>query len=153
MGVPLKLVDITPDQLIDRVYNGENPSRIATDLGVTKAAVYYHIAQHPEYVKARQTGMSIRLDDAESEIKDSPDHLSLSRGREAFRAVAWRAEHEFPAIWGGKPTIELNINQIGEISQALNIAASDLLGKLRQVGEKPVNNQDDAVQQVLDKPA
>ena len=94
------ITQITPDQLVERVANGEIPSRIATELGVTKAAVYYRVAEHPHYPKARKLGMAIRLDDAEGAIVDSRDQLTLSRAREAFRAVAWRAEREHPDAWG-----------------------------------------------------
>ena len=91
---------VSPDELVERVANGEIPSRIATELGVTKAAVYYHLFDHPKYQPARKSGMAIRLDDAESAIIDSTDQLTLSRAREAFRAVAWRAEREHPELWG-----------------------------------------------------
>lgn len=94
------LADISTQTLVDRVENGEIPSRIAEQLGVTKAAVYYHLHQHPDYQPARKTGMAIRLDEAESNIIAATDTLSLGRATQAFRAVAWRAEREHPAEWG-----------------------------------------------------
>lgn len=133
MGEPLKLQGITADELVARVENGEIPSRIATELGVTKAAVYYHLSDHPDYQKARKTGMAIRLDEAETNVIDSNDQLSLSRAREAFRAVAWRAEREHPQEWSNKPDIAIQINNISGLEQALTGDAAGLLDKLRTV--------------------
>lgn len=137
MGEPLKLATVNPDDLIERVSNGEVPSRIATELGVTKAAVYYHLSDHPDYHKARKTGMAIRLDQAETKIDCATDQLSLAQGREAFRAIAWRAEHEFPDLWGKQAGISININQMVTIEGALSSAASSLLDQLRTVAEVP----------------
>lgn len=137
MGEPLKLHGITADELVARVENGEIPSRIATELGVTKAAVYYHLSDHPDYQKARKTGMAIRLDEAETNVIDSNDQLSLSRAREAFRAVAWRAEREHPQEWSNKPDIAIQINNISGLEQALTGDAASLLDQLRTVAIQP----------------
>lgn len=94
------LAKITPDELVERVANGESPIKIADELGVTSAAVYYHLVEHPGYKPARKVGMTIRLDKAENSIIEAQDQLSVSRGREVFRAVAWRAEREHPDLWG-----------------------------------------------------
>ena len=91
---------ISPDDIVKRVANGESPIKIADELGVTRAAVYYHLVDHPGYKAARKTGMTIRLDQAENDLITAPDQLSVSRGREVFRAVAWRAEREHPDAWG-----------------------------------------------------
>ncbi len=99
------LAQITPDQLVERVANGESPIKIADELGVTRAAVYRHLVAHPEYQKARKLSIGIRLDQAENTLISAPDQLSVSRGREVFRAVAWRAEREHPEAWGNAQKI------------------------------------------------
>ena len=136
MGAPLKLADITTDELIDRVSNGEIPSRIARELGVTKAAVYYHLRDHPNYLSARQVGMMIRLDDAEDGIANSTDQLSLARSRDGFRAVSWRAEREHPDLWGNRYQADMSPNLASVIEHALAVAATGLLDRLRTVSDQ-----------------
>lgn len=114
MATPGVLANIDTDEIIERIANGAIPARIAQELGVTKAAIYYQISDHPLYRKARQSGMATRLDEAEISIMDSRDQLSLSRARETFRATAWRAEREHPSVWGNQQnTIQINGN--GEV--------------------------------------
>jgi AcrR family transcriptional regulator len=126
MAIYGALANFNPDEAIARIANGAIPSRIATELGVTKAAIYYHLADHPDWAKARKIGMAIRLDNAENSINDvDGDQLTLSRARESFRAVAWRAEREFPDDWGGRATqvtVTVNTLAVGDIGRV-----SDLL--------------------------
>lgn len=143
MGIPLKLEGITADELVSRVENGEIPSRIAEELGVTKAAVYYHLHPHPDYQPARKTGMAIRLDDAEGKIIAAEDQLSLARAREAFRAVAWRAEREHPAEWGNTSKIA------GADGGPLQVQIVKFSGQIIDAVAEP---QHAASQQLLQKP-
>jgi hypothetical protein len=138
MATPGALANVDTNDLIERIYNGDIPARIATELGVTKAAVYYHVGEHPEYQRARRIGMAIRLDEAEIGIVDSPDQLTLSRAREQFRAVAWRAEREHPDVWGQKQqAIQINVLSV---TSALGSLAGDLLGQLNVAAQLPQCN-------------
>ena len=97
--------------LLQRIADGERPAWIAEDLGVTRSAIYMRYpADSPlskEFHKAKVSGATVRLDKAERDIETAPDQLSVSRARELFRAVAWRAEREHPDLWGAKG---INVN-------------------------------------------
>lgn len=108
MATPGALADHNPDALIERIYNGEVPAHIATELGVHKCSIYRHLADHPEYVKAREIGMAVRLDDAEHDVTTA-DERTLPRAREAWRCVTWRAEREHPAKWGQRNQVTLDV--------------------------------------------
>src|SRR3990167_2016095 len=99
MATPGALANVSADDLIEQIYNGAIPARIADDLGVHKCSVYRYLADHPEYQAARKAGMAVRLDDAESAVI-AADERTLARAREVWRVVTWRAEREHPDAWG-----------------------------------------------------
>ena len=99
MATPGKLATIDPDALIERIANGTVPIHLAAELGVHHASIYRFLAKHPEALEARRTGMACRLDHAEQAVL-SADERTLSRAREAWRVVTWRAEREHPDAWG-----------------------------------------------------
>jgi len=99
MATPGKLAHLEPSELIERIYNGEVPVRIAEQANVHKCSIYRFLADHPEYQKARKAGMAVRLDDAELGVMEA-DERTLARAREVWRVVTWRAEREHPESWG-----------------------------------------------------
>ena len=101
MATPGALANIPPQDLIEQIYNGAVPAKIAEKLGIHKCSIYRHLADHPEYQRAKKIGMAVRLDMAEDAVVTS-DERTLPRAREAWRCATWRAEREHPAEWGSK---------------------------------------------------
>lgn len=137
MATPGALAEFTDQALFDRIEAGENPSQLATALGVHKSAIYHRFSNRIDYKLARRFGMQVRVEEGEAEIGTAEDQFTLARAREKFRAVAWRAEREFPDIWSTKPDISININNLVHVDQALAGAAGDLLNQLRTVAATP----------------
>lgn len=88
------------ETIISRIAHGEDLRQIAQSMSVTPAAISQYLASDPEYVQARQHGISQKIEECEQEIKTADDALNLARARERFRVVSWRAEREFPERWG-----------------------------------------------------
>ena len=134
MATPGALAEYSPDDLIEQIYNGAVPAALAEQIGVHKCSIYRHLAEHPEYQKARKIGMAVRLDDAEIAV-DGADERTLAIARERWRVVTWRAEREHPDTWGQRQaSIVVNIlNADG----ALAVQAADLLSQLRQIATYP----------------
>ena len=126
MATPNVLALVDRDELIERIANGAIPSHIADELGVHKSSVSRLLSDHPEYVKARSTGMEIRLDDAENAVATA-DERNLPRAREMWRVITWRAEREHPARWGAKS--ETKVDQ----SITVIIASNDRAVALQQL--------------------
>ena len=116
MATPGALANIPPDELIEQIYNGAVPAKLAADIGIHKCSIYRHLASHPEYQKARKIGMAVRLDDAELAV-DGADERTLGIARERWRVVTWRAEREHPDTWGQRSTVVHEIG--GELAEAL----------------------------------
>ena len=103
------LAHLDDSDLLSRIAAGENPARIAESLGVHKSAIYHRFEGNKDYERARFDGMGIRVEESEEEIAGAQDSFTLARAREKFRAVAWRAEREFPHRWGQKQQIDHHI--------------------------------------------
>jgi hypothetical protein len=128
MATPGVLANVSPDALIERIYNGAIPAHLAESIGAHKCSVYRHLADHPEYQRARKTGMAVRLDDAEHAVATA-DERTLARAREVWRCVTWRAEREHPDVWGPKQqSITINVLRV---DSALGGSAADLLSRLQ----------------------
>lgn len=111
------LAHVDDDVVLARVKAGEHVARIAEELGVSRAALSIRYRGHPEYLVAREDGTEARLEDAEIQIQAADDPLNLARAREWFRAVAWRAEREFPARWGQHH--HLTVENVGDLGDKL----------------------------------
>jgi AcrR family transcriptional regulator len=109
------LAHINDEVVLSRLQAGEDAARIAEELGVHKSAIYHRYSNDPRYKPARKLGTHVRIDESEREIKDAQDPFTLARARERFRAVAWRAEREFPDEWGQRTHVTVeNIGDLGE---------------------------------------
>ena len=96
------LSHVTDAELIQRIADGAHGSKLADELGVEKSAIYHRFRDNPAYQIARRYGAEVRLESSEREIQEATDPFTLSRARERFRAVAWRAEREHADRWGVK---------------------------------------------------
>jgi AcrR family transcriptional regulator len=139
------LAIIDDESILSRLAAGELASHIAAELGVHKSAIYHRFADNQEYQRARTYGMEARLEDSETEITTSHDQFTLSRARERFRAVSWRAEREFPHRWGAKQQFAVSLP--ASIDAALAGLAIDLLAKIastsRVIEHEPTEPADD----------
>ena len=99
------LANVDDDVILSRLAAGELASHIAVELGVHKSAIYHRYEDRADYKQAREYGMQVRVEEADSAIATAPDVFTLSRARECFRAVSWRAEREFPHRWGQKQQV------------------------------------------------
>ena len=105
LTVPGKLAGINVEAVLDRIAEGDWPARIAQELGVTKAALYFHLKEHPEYQACREISTDSRLDDGLEKLALTTD-LTLARTEEVkLRRLEWRAEREFPHRWGAKQQV------------------------------------------------
>jgi hypothetical protein len=114
------LAHINDDEILSRIQAGELIIDIAKSLGVAHSAISMRYADNPAYKFARETGVDTRLQDAEKEMEGAQDPLTLARARERFRAIAWRAEREFPHRWG--QTKHLVVEQVGDLGERLRRA-------------------------------
>ena len=129
-STPGKLAEISQDELLDRLANGESPSAIATSLSVSRPALFYKLRDHPEYQLCREIGMDGNLD-ARLENVMAADDLNSARMEEVkLRRLEWRAEREFPHRWGQKQQVSVGLPPT--IDAALVGLASELLAKLAQ---------------------
>lgn len=99
------LANVNDDDILSRLAQGELASHIAVELGVHKSAIYHRFEDRKDYKQAREYGMQVRVEESETEIATAQDVFTLSRARERFRAVSWRAEREFPHRWGQKQQV------------------------------------------------
>ena len=118
------LAHIIDDDIINRIASGEFQSHIARQLGVAPQSLHERISKHPQYRIALECRNTANLDDGQMLIDRSPD---LARAREQFKAAAWRAERECPAIWGAKQQLEIS----GKLSldALLGVVEVELSGK------------------------
>lgn len=119
------LAALDDEAVLARIQAGEHASKIAEELGVHKSALYHRYAGLPRYLQAREHGAEVRLEEAERQIEEAPDPFTLARARERFRAVAWRAEREFPARWGQKNHV--TVEHVGDLGEKLRRAKERVL--------------------------
>lgn len=103
--------------IIDQIASGRLMRDVAKELAVTPAAISQYLAQDPEYQAAKECGIEQQLERWQAEMEAAQDPLNLARGRELFRAVAWRGEREHSHRWGAKQ----------EISHKIDIAVEERL--------------------------
>ena len=124
------LANIDEESIIERIAQGERAYLIAAELGVAHSSLYRRMAKNPDYLPARSAAYDFRLDKATDEIASAADQCSVSRGRELFRAIAWRAEREFPQRWGQKQEVtQVSINVLADPSTLGKL--SDLIARAR----------------------
>ena len=113
------LANVDDDAIIAQIANGAYLGQIAAQLGVSKQAVSQRLAKNPNYRPALEHRYQAQLDDAQQAIEVAGDAIDIARARERFRAVAWRAEREFPARWGNRTQIEVTHDVSDRLGDAL----------------------------------
>lgn len=97
------------EQIIARLASGELLRDVAASLDVSPAAISQVLSKDPQYLAARESGIEQQLEQWQACIEHAQDPLNLARGREAFRAAAWRGEREFPHRWGAKQEVTVDV--------------------------------------------
>ncbi len=93
-------------EILELVANGAMLKTIAQSFGITPAAISNQLHDDKEYLKAREVGAEVRLQEQFDEITSADTIADVSRAREGFRAAAWFAEREFPNRWGSKSEVK-----------------------------------------------
>lgn len=124
------LAHINDDEILARIKAGEHASRIAQELGVHKSAISHRYQGKPEYLQAREQGAEVRLEEAEMQIIEASDPFNLARAREAFRAVAWRCEREFPNRWGQRTQVSVTVGLSDELQRIAERKRKQLEGQV-----------------------
>lgn len=148
MATPGALASQSHQELIERIYEGDVPQHIARELGVHHSSIYRFLATHPEYQQARKVGMAVRLDVAEQAVLTA-DERTLSRAREAWRCVTWRAEREHPETWG--QVAKLTGADGGPIQVQIVKFAGTIIDGAAQYIDDPVKPILAELQQVIDR--
>jgi hypothetical protein len=121
------------EEIISRVAAGHFLAHIAADIGITPGGVCAQLHNQPDYIKAREMGALVRLENQYQAINEAQDQVAISRAREGFRAAAWFAEREFPERYGGKSAqVIVNVNtlalgDVGRVSDLLVLAGAPAL--------------------------
>lgn len=110
-------------------------SFIAREMGVTPQALSARLAGNPEYIAARESGHAARLDEAEEWTEGAQDALELARARDVWRARSWRASVEYPARWGDKRQVTLELT-------------GDLGERIRRAQERVIEGEAVAIEQI-----
>lgn len=112
---PLKAAD--PKDVLKRILNEESTKDIAASFGVTRSALNYWLIEHcdSEWKSAQIVRAMKRKEEAEDELDNAQDALTLSRGRERLRAAQWDLERVCRRIYGqdappNMAAVQININ-------------------------------------------
>ena len=102
------IATIHRNSIIDQLAQGKRLSDIIPALGLASPnAISKVLKSDPDYREAIESGLSVRLDQAEKAIEDSAEQVDVARARARFQSVAWRAERECPAVWGQRSTVQV----------------------------------------------
>lgn len=111
-STPGKLAEISQDELLDRLANGESPSQLAAQYSVSRPAIYFRLRDHPEYQICRELGMDGNLDRKLDDVMASADLPSARMEEVKLRRLEWRAEREFPHRWGQKQQVTVTTEPV-----------------------------------------
>jgi hypothetical protein len=158
---------VDPQDIMQRVAEGELIRDIAKDYGVSRSAVSHYIADHTDkkaWSAVREQSIYARLEQAAAELQSiteqvtrttkNPDtdevekldlgraQLTLACAREAARFWQWRAEKEFGHIFQTKPSTAVNIGGNELSVQLVSYAAPDALPASTQAIDSPEQSTD-----------
>jgi hypothetical protein len=124
------------DAIIEHLAKGDRLIDViaALNLDVGRGVISHYLKSDPEYREAIEQGFMVRLDRAENGIEQANEQLDVARARALFQSVAWRAEREFPEVWGAKSQVSVTTVSI---DQSLDGLAASLLDKMRVVSTQP----------------
>ena len=111
-------MSIDTDAVIDRIARGEYQSHIARELGCAPSLLHAKIGNLPAYRAAMELRNQAKLDKGQAGIESAESAMELARAREEFKAAAWRAQAECPAVWGGAKS-QVHITADGPVSVQL----------------------------------
>jgi len=117
-----------PQSILDRWANGETLKSIASEYGVSQAAVTQWLNRHvdkEQREQARELHYECRLDAGLDMLEQAGDDVNLARAREPLlRRLEWRAEREVSHRWGQRPTTAINVGGDGMQVQIVSYAVA-----------------------------
>jgi len=120
------------DEILKRVAKGDKIADIGKTYNVSHAAISKQLLKDPDWIEARMSGALARIEHWEKEIEAinaGSSQVELGRAKELLAHARWRAEREFPSQWGGAK-ININVNNIPSMTEALDTLASELLDQI-----------------------
>jgi len=136
------------EEILKRVAAGDKIADIGKCYGVTQQAISKQLLSDPEWIDARMSGALARIEHWEKEIEainEGTSMVMLGRAKEMLSHARWRAEHEFPAKWGGSK-VNIQINTQVSSSELLEIEAHELVKLI-----KTPTNEDKALVAQIDE--
>ena len=131
---PLK--EVSTKEVLARVLNEESTKDIAKSYGVTRSALNQWLLSNAEedWRAAQVIRAYKRKEEAEDEMDNATDALSLARAEKRLKAAQWDLERVCRRIYGQDVTPE----QIGRISITLNVGNAQQSGKIIDVSNSHV---------------
>lgn len=120
------------EEILERVAKGEYLQSIAHSLGLKgKGKVLSdYLANDPDYILARESGLEARLEARERELECAePEYVP--RARELLSHARWRAEREAPHRWGQHN--RLTVEHSGDLGDRLRRAKERVIDGAAQV--------------------
>lgn len=106
------LVVSNKDVILERLAKGDLVRDIAADLGVHRVVISQTLAADPAYKAAQLESIEARLEQAETDLREANDGLSLGRSRELLSHARWRAQVTAPHIYA-RPNTAVQVNSDG----------------------------------------
>lgn len=113
-GKPLAALNGDTSTILARLDGGESVQQIATDLGISHVSMYRWLLLHaPEEWSAISASRSLmRLEQAEKDMDEAKDQVSVSKARESHRMGAWTLERVASRLYGAKPDGGVTVNVV-----------------------------------------
>ena len=138
---PQKLVGVDINQILTRYLNGETSTQIAKSLNCTRQGLGYFLRENAEedWKNAQVIQAIERKEQAEDELGNANDSLSLARARERLRSAQWELERVCNRIFGQKQEVSMTVDIRIQVDHCLTEDARSLLERVRTVALIPTS--------------
>ena len=145
---PQKLVGVDINQILTRYLNGETSTQIAKSLNCTRQGLGYFLRENAEedWKNAQVIQAIERKEQAEDELGNAIDSLSLARARERLRSAQWELERVCNRIFGQKQEVAMTIDIRVQVDHSLTEDARSLLERVRaapQLTQRTIDNDEE----------
>lgn len=127
------VVLLNREEIIKRVEAGEELTSIikALNLQVTPPAISKRLAQDPEYIAARVSGMEQRLDNLTNKLEISDNRDDILRYEKLCKLQQWKLERLVRDKYGTQPNVAIQINTT-PTTELLDKEVKDLIKDIRE---------------------
>lgn len=135
---PIKsLPEADRDALLDNILahyeNGASIYALAEKLGIDNASLYRQLIKHrlEDWKEVRSARYHSLIEEAEKDMKEARDPLTVTRAREQLANARWMLERLQRRIYGQDQVastvvpVQININMGAQQPQAIDITATD----------------------------